>query len=477
MNSVKLIEPGNFEMDAHYYPKVINSHIHPMVKSFLAMSNERITNRYCHLHPEVDREVLTSILNYNPSHFYWSGCDLFPVTNEDGFRKMVLIETNSCPSGQKSFPLFDEIEEQGRYRFLIENSFIPAMKKAKLIDGKLAVIFDKNKLEASGYASTIADLLNENVYLVNFYKQDEGEVYKFEEGILYIKFEEKWIPIRAAYKYVTQKPWNRIPVKSKSFIYNPIITCLAGGRNKLIASKAYDLMNGQMEATGLKIRIPETIWDVTKQEVPLWVQKMGGFAVVKNPYSNAGQGVYTITSDQELQAFMAMEHNYDLFIVQSLIGNSTWTSTLAEGKLYHIGTVPNKKNQYFVCDLRMMIVGTSKGYRPVAMYARRAHSPLKDSLDSSEHSWMMLGTNLSVKLGEDSWSSETERLLLMDTRDFNKLGLGLDDLIEGFIQAVLANISIDKMSINLLDTEGHLQEELFTSLDNDKVLNEEIMRS
>jgi hypothetical protein len=50
----------------------------------------------------------------------------------------------------------------------------------------------------------------------------------------------------------------------------------------------------------------------------------------------------------------------------------------------------------------------------------------------------MLGTNLSVKHDEGMFSSESERLVLMDFRDFNSLGLGLDDLIEAYVQTVLA---------------------------------------
>ena len=33
--------------------------------------------------------------------------------------------------------------------------------------------------------------------------------------------------------------------------------------------------------------------------------------------------------------------------------------------------------------------------------------------------------------------SDTNRLVLMDRRDFNKLGVGLDDMIEAYIQTVL----------------------------------------
>jgi len=67
---------------------------------------------------------------------------------------------------------------------------------------------------------------------------------------------------------------------------------------------------------GASILTPETIWDVAEPEIPLWVGRMGGFAVVKVPYASAGQGVWTITHEEELQEFMALEHRSDRFIVQ-----------------------------------------------------------------------------------------------------------------------------------------------------------------
>ena len=140
---------------------------------------------------------------------------------------------------------------------------------------------------------------------------------------------------------------NRLPLHTKTVILNPTIACLAGGRNKMVAAKAYDIFNTELAVDGLKINIPETIWDVKKNEVPLWVKKMGGHAVIKVPYSNAGQGVYTIVTPEELDAFMALKFDYDLFIVQSLIGNFNWSSTTSAGKLYHVGTIPNPKSQNF----------------------------------------------------------------------------------------------------------------------------------
>ena len=121
--------------------------------------------------------------------------------------------------------------------------------------------------------------------------------------------------------------------------------------------------------------------DLTLNEIPLWVKRFGGHAVIKMPYSNAGQGVYTITNEGELEEFMNAEHHYNNFIVQSLVGNYEWSTRGTDGKFYHVGTVPNKRKEIYASDLRMMIVTTEGGYKPVAMYARRARCPLNRKME------------------------------------------------------------------------------------------------
>ena len=81
---------------------------------------------------------------------------------------------------------------------------------------------------------------------------------------MYIKQKGAFLPERAAFRYVTQRPWNRRPLETKTLIYNSTLVCLAGGRNKLLADKAYELFNGELVGTGLKINTPQTIRDVKK---------------------------------------------------------------------------------------------------------------------------------------------------------------------------------------------------------------------
>jgi len=476
MANNRVVQPDSFEAHKHWYPKALNATIHPMINFFLNLGQDRIITRYCHMHPTVDKDKLTEILNHKAKYFLWGGADLLNVTSATGKRQMVVLENNSCPSGQKSMPLMDDNEEQGSYKLMVERTFKPSLKNLRnKIKGGLAVLYDKNPMEVSGYAEVIADVMQEPVHYVSFYKDEDEPSAKFIDSVLHVLSDDEWIPIRAAFRYVTQKPWNRIPVNSKTKIINPTIACLAGGRNKMVAAKAYDIFNAEIQEYGLKINIPETIWDVSKNEIPIWVRKMGGHAVIKVPYSNAGQGVYTIVTAEELDAFMEMEFDYDLFIVQSLIGNSNWSSTTSAGKLYHVGTIPDNKNQTFVADIRMMVSSTENGIRPLCTYARRAEKPLVDNITTSIDSWSMLGTNLSIKNEDGTWDSDTSRLVLMDRRDFNKLGVGLDDLIEAYIQTVLSMVAIDKMASTLVNKQGKFRMKLFKSLNDDQSLLDEIM--
>ncbi|TPX61167.1 hypothetical protein PhCBS80983_g01288 [Powellomyces hirtus] len=495
------IHSGEFEPERHFYPRVLNANIHPLVASFFALGNERIVARYTHLNPQVSMAALKELLAYTPKYFQWAGSDLFNVTTASGQRQMIIVETNSCPSGQKSMPLLSDPEEHGGYGAVIDHTFKEMIHAADPSLGDLAVVCDKNMMEASGYAAVMAESTGERVWLAEYYLNDPDPPVKWADGVMLIRDADKaWHPIRACFRYVTQKPWSRFPLTSKTIVLNSVVSCLAGGRNKMMAARAYEFLNSELQGTGLAVRVPETIRNVTKSEIPLWVDSMGGHAVIKVPYSNAGQGVYTITNPTELHDFMATPHYYDKFIVQSLVGNASWSSISrrgAGGRFYHVGTIPDKKNNIYVTDLRMMVTANQAGFKPVACYARRARKHLLRHLtdDPAVTSWEMLGTNLSVKK-DDEWTTEAQRLLLMDRKDFNQLGIGVDDLIDGYIQTVLSVIAIDKMARRLMkptdpppathpatdDSDAHypwfketvFDFELFEALNPDKALLAEI---
>lgn len=463
------IHPGAFEATSHFYPRVQNAQLHPQVGYFLSLTPERIAQRVRHLYPAIHGERLLTLLRTPTRHFRWGGTDLLHVTTGDGHRRMVVVETNSCPSGNKSMPLLHDGAEMGGYERLLTHAFLPALKRRGLPRGDLAVLFDKNHVEASGYAAALAELTQQPVWLAPLPR--DGAAVKIKASQIHVRDASgQWHPIRACLRYVTQGPWAKLPVRTSTFVFNPIIACLAGGRNKSVAATAYELMNSQLSGSGLAIHMPRTVRDVRHEEIPLWLERFGGHAVVKIPYANAGQGVFTITSQAELDALMQRSFRYDRFIVQALIGHPNWSSHDEHGRYYHIGTMPNRKGDIFAADLRMMVANGPSGYQPIAIYGRRARLPLAPQLTGATSSWDMLGTNLSVAGENGAWGAETERLMLMDNRDFRMLGLGIDDLIDAYLQTVLSMQAIDTMAARLVNTKHELRRRLFRSLNDDAAL-------
>ena len=110
--AVTVVRPGSFDDMRHFYPRVLNAQLHPLVRFFQSLGNRRIAERYCHLHPEADLDAVHAALSARLRWFRWGGSDLFHTTTPKGERRIVVIETNSSPSGQKSFPRADEVAEQ-----------------------------------------------------------------------------------------------------------------------------------------------------------------------------------------------------------------------------------------------------------------------------------------------------------------------------------------------------------------------------
>jgi len=387
---------------------------------------------------------------------------------------MIIVETNSCPSGQKSMPSKSPDRYSG-YRSVLESSFKYITKNCETQLGGLAVIYDKNEMEVQGYASILAEISKEKVWVAEYKENDSNPPVKWVNNLMYIRdAHSAWHAIRACFRYVTQKPWNRIPLNSRTLIMNNIIACLCGGRNKAMAAYAYELYNQELEGTGLQIQTPETRLNVVKADIPRIIESMGGKGVIKVPYSNAGQGVYTIMNAEDLEEFMASKQHYEKYLVQSLVEPYAWhNESHSPDQFYHIGTVRNRSHKSYVNDIRMMVCGGEGGFEPVSVYSRRARIHI-ESPSASSTSWDMLGTNLSVKTLDDGWGTEANRLILFDRKDFYKLNLNLNDLINGYIQTVLCVIAIDKLCVRCIRSNGEFNFELFKQLNPDKTLLNEI---
>ncbi len=57
--------------------------------------------------------------------------------------------------------------------------------------GGLAVVYDKNLMEASGYAASLAEVMKEKVWLVEFYEYDQDPPVKWIDRVMYIRDDKK----------------------------------------------------------------------------------------------------------------------------------------------------------------------------------------------------------------------------------------------------------------------------------------------
>jgi hypothetical protein len=106
------------------------------------------------------------------------------------------------------------------------------------------------------------------VYLVNI-KQVYSDYFKYsiEENIMQLKYDGKWVNIRAIHRHLTKSPWKILHFNSKTKIVNHPLGCIFGGRNKLVAAKSYIKFNDLNKEHGIKIHMPKTYVGLSKKEV------------------------------------------------------------------------------------------------------------------------------------------------------------------------------------------------------------------
>ena len=89
-HNAHILKSGDFESESHFYPRVLNAQIHPLVASFFALGNERIIARYVHLNPQVNEDKLREVLAYKPRYFSWAGKSTGPLERGEGNRSSFL---------------------------------------------------------------------------------------------------------------------------------------------------------------------------------------------------------------------------------------------------------------------------------------------------------------------------------------------------------------------------------------------------
>ena len=469
----EIIKPTTINPIELGYEESYNKQIDPTVKQLMDMSQMQIAHNYSSRH-NVEYDQVLKLLQSKVQYMPWSGSDILNVQDLQGKKHKVILETNSCPSGAKDLPSADFTTiNDSAYAKILQATLLPKIKDEK---SDLAVIWDKNKVETRNYAQVLANLTQRDVHYVPLFNQTDMQDLNFNPHTLGFNDEK----IAGAFRYVTQGPWKRISVNTSTPMTNPIIACLAGGRNKLLAAKAYEQFN--KKDSDLKISLPYTSSELSKEEV-IKTLKEWEYGVVKLPYSNAGQGVFTITSEKDLKDFRERVDNDKTLILQQLIGYGDIRSNGKMTPLTHIGSLVDGKR--YATDIRMMVINGKhengeSGYHPVSMYARKAENPLEDLTNPNIASWDVLGTNLSELTGREeesnrkTWATHNDRRIVVTKEQFPSLDLSIEDLVDTYIQAVQANFAINEMA-NYLMKDGTFQKERFEELNGDHSIMEDLI--
>jgi hypothetical protein len=455
----RLFNRGDVDPAEGYYPFIRQARAHPVVDEFFTCSQAELIERFCSLHPAASREALRSLLATRCSHFFWAGCDFFPVSDLPGGARMLLLESNSCPAGQKSMPsLRGDSLWRGYQR--LHDVLLGLWTEATNLP--LAVLYDKNEQEARAYAASFADTTGRPALAVDTSAGAASEVLRIVDRKLQVLGPHGWTPVIAALRYITHKPWLQLPVDCATPILNPISACLSGGRNKHLANLAYRRFNEAWSGRGLGISFPATRSGVPPGQVAEIVAQFGGRAVIKQPYSHAGEGVWPVVSEEAVAEWLASSSTRERYVVQQMIAEThrSVVRGIRGGTIY---------------DVRMLLANGADGFRPISIFARTARRPLSSPmLQASVRDELV--TNLSHRDETGRWAADASRVVPLDEEHFSSLGLDLDDLIDAYVQSVMAVVAIDDMATGFTRADGTFDLDRFHSLNDDEVLREELSR-
>ncbi len=337
----------------------------------------------------------------------------------------------------------------GGYQRLIDTLF-PTTGHA----GSLAVLYDKNPQEVRAYAATLAEMSGRAVHLVPIFSGAVDEVLKFTSGAMQVRGPEGWVTITAALRYVTDQPWLSLPLRSTSVLLNPLSACLSGGRNKHLASVAYQRFTETWNDSHLAIRFPSTQSGLTTEQAAAAIASAGHRGIIKTPYGHAGEGVFPIVSADGLTRWLAEVDENRGWVVQELIAEDHLTAHAEYGGSARI------------YDLRLLVAAGSEGFRPIAGFARQARSELAFPLQQKAVRDQLV-TNLSYRDTRGEWATDTSRVVPLDETHFESLMLTLDDLVEAYVQSVMSVVAIDQLATSLSDDRDRFDLAAFHALNDD----------
>lgn len=441
----KIYHPNqNAEQSRLYFGHVKEANL---LKQFTQLNQDDIIRLYCENHDNTDPKQIKDFLNYKPEVFLWSGIDFMKVKHKNK-DTVAIIELNSPPSGSCFYPAIDSTHDAD---LKLMEAFAENIANINKEDGVLAILFQNFPMEKEILAIHLSNITNEEVYLVNLRQREVDQNYCISNEYIEIFDGKSWLNIRAAFLIIPDDIYLCLPFQTKTFLSNSALSFIAGGINKNTAASAFNKMNQDLPDY-LQIKYPFTTNNLTKEECINLTNERDGIGVAKGAYGYGGKEVFFLLSEENKKEFIDSNVASKSFVYQDLIGFPHWFSFERDERVYQIGTKDN-----FVCDFRFIIAYTvTEGFKFISMFSRKSMKSFDCAFeDVIRCPKEVLTTNLTSL--PDVYTETCyyhPKILQMNDENVDLTNLTLNDLVEFYVQAVLATIACDKNAIELRGKYG-----------------------
>lgn len=134
-------------------------------------------------------------------------------------------------------------------------------------------------------------------------------------------------------------------------------------------------------------------------------------------------------------------------------------------------------NHLYACTIRIIACSLPSGFKMTAIRGARAPEPFASicsETNRSPTSTKTLNEDAYItNIGTDDRSAS--RLVILDDAAMRGLAIGIDDIVDGFIQTVFSIHAIDAMCKRLTTSDGELNLQLLKELNPDPQLLAELM--
>lgn len=410
------------------------------VREVLASSHAALVSAWLRAKPGCDPHQLTTLLGVGAQEFRLSGVDLMPMRSSDGSLTFRVLELNSAPGFAYCMPGLDAWT----------HAYVPTIRAlAEGLDetdlaGLALLTESKIPVETDGFGLCLERFTGRPAWVLGPPEIEQAEQAPTDGGVrMRIGSRE----VRGGLRYLHAKPWMRLPPTAVGHFRNGTAIDLKGGRDKVAAHRAFAAFEAAMAPAGLRIDTPRS-WIIddaaalVEALAALVEQESWGVSKIRDGNSGFGIDFFdpSRVTDRAWPRFP--------FVIQEMLSPPALAPDGCPG-LLGARCRGDTDNARYAFDLRAVVHHTLGGFRPLALYGRRAATPLASlrpgtvtaaALDAA------LKVNIAVSTG-GGFRLELERLLIGDAVGWHSMGLSVDDARRAMVQAMLATAAVDRFGV------------------------------